>query len=40
VGRANQAPFGLDLDQAPQKELAEAHGLLDLAKDWFDDLFA
>jgi hypothetical protein len=39
VSRADQRPFSLSLDQAPQEKLTEAHGLLDLAKYELNHLF-
>src|SRR6266849_7422226 len=40
VGDADHGPFGFDLVDAAQEELAEASCLLDLAKDGLDDLFS
>src|SRR3954469_1784265 len=40
VRRAHERPFALDLVQAPQEELAESSGLLDLAKHRLDDRLA
>src|SRR3981189_766426 len=40
VGGADHGPFGFDLVDAAQEELAEASCLLDLAEDGLDDLFA
>src|SRR5258708_10926249 len=37
---ADHGPFGFDLVDAAQEELAEASCLLDLAKDGLDDLFS
>src|SRR5260370_13751090 len=40
VGGAYHGPFGFDLVDAAQEELAEASCLLDLAEDGLDDLFS
>src|SRR3977135_227426 len=40
VGGADHGPFGFDLVDAAQEELAEASCLLDLAEDRLDDLFS
>src|SRR4030088_280027 len=40
VGSADHGPFGFDLVDAAQEELAEASCLLDLAEDGLDDLFS
>src|SRR5260370_30995037 len=40
VGDADHGPFGFDLVDAAQEELAEASCLLDLAEDGLDDLFS
>src|SRR5882757_7890327 len=40
VGGADHSPFGFDLVDAAQEELAEASCLLDLAEDRLDDLFS
>src|SRR5258708_22819450 len=40
VGGAVYGPFGFDLVDAAQEELAEAPCLLDLAEDGLDDLFS
>ncbi len=40
VGSADHGPFGFDLVDAAQEELAEASCLLDLAEDRLDDLFS
>src|SRR5665213_1378535 len=40
VGDADHRPFGFDLVDAAQEELAEASCLLDLAEDGLDDLFS
>ncbi len=40
VGDADHGPFGFDLVDAAQEELAEASCLLDLTEDGLDDLFS
>jgi hypothetical protein len=40
VGGADEGPFASDLVEAPEQELPEASGLLDLAEDRLDDLLA
>src|SRR5437764_12941552 len=40
VGGADHGPFGFDLVDAAQEELAESSCLLDLAEDGLDDLFS
>src|SRR3982074_3758012 len=40
VGGADHGPFGFDLVDAAQEELAEASCLVDLAEDGLDDLFS
>src|SRR3979411_2604695 len=40
VGGADHGPFGFDLVDAAQEELAEASCLLDMAEDGLDDLFS
>ena len=40
MGGADHGPFGFDLVDAAQEELAEASCLLDLAEDGLDDLFS